>query len=219
MGNGGKVREQHRARELRAEAWTLVEIAEELGVSKSSVSVWVRDVDFEPRPRRTARKRGPNKLERAKAAEIERCRVDGIARIGELTDREFLMAGLGLYAGDGAKMGGMVSFANSNPGLIAVFCRWFRTYFEVDESRLRVRLYLHDDLDLDAAESFWSDVTGVPRRQFHAAHRPPATSTIRTNRHEHGCCHVRYGCTSSFRRLIGLMNGLILVASLPDIPG
>ncbi|MEM9204083.1 MAG: hypothetical protein AAGC53_20780, partial [Actinomycetota bacterium] len=71
-------------------------------MSKSSVSVWVRDVEFEPQPRRRARKRGPNKLERAKLAEIERCRVEGIERIGTLSEREFLMAGLGLYAGDGA---------------------------------------------------------------------------------------------------------------------
>ena len=49
MANGGKVEEQGRARELRADAWTLKDIADELGVSKSSVSLWVRDVDFEPR--------------------------------------------------------------------------------------------------------------------------------------------------------------------------
>ena len=46
MGYGGKVVEQQRARELRAQAWTRQDIATELGVSKSSVSLWVRDVDF-----------------------------------------------------------------------------------------------------------------------------------------------------------------------------
>jgi len=105
MGNRGKVVERARARELRAEAFTLQEIADRLGVAKGTVSVWVRDVDFDPRPRRKARKRGPNKLQRAKAAEIERCRLEGLERIGRMTDREFLMAGLGLYAGDGAKQG------------------------------------------------------------------------------------------------------------------
>jgi hypothetical protein len=40
MGYGGKVVEQRRARELRAESWTLAAIAAELGVSKSSVSLW-----------------------------------------------------------------------------------------------------------------------------------------------------------------------------------
>ena len=84
MGYRGKVIEQGKARELRADAWSLLEIAEELGVSKSSVSLWVRNVDFEPRPRRKARKRGPNKLERAKQAEIERFKVEGLQEIGRL---------------------------------------------------------------------------------------------------------------------------------------
>lgn len=118
MGYGGKIDEQRRARALRAQSWTLADIAAELGVAKSSVSTWVRDVDFEPSPRRNARRRRPNKLQRAKAEEIERLRVEGIERVGKLTEREFLMAGLGLYAGDGAKSGNEVKFANSNPDLI-----------------------------------------------------------------------------------------------------
>ena len=125
---------------MRAEAWTLQEIGDHLGVAKGTVSVWVRDVDFEPRPRRKARKRGPNKLQRAKAAEIERRRVEGLERIGRLSDREFLMAGLGLYAGDGTKQGSSVHFANSNPDLVRLFCEWFGRFFDVDERRLRVNL-------------------------------------------------------------------------------
>ena len=219
MGYGGKIDEQRRARQLRAQAWTLADIASELGVAKSSVSRWVRDVDFEPNPRRRARKRGPNKLQRAKAAEIERLRLEGIERVGQLSEREFLMAGLGLYAGDGAKSGGCVKFANSNPDIIRFFCAWLRTFLEVEEGRLRVRLYLHDDLSLDTAEAFWSEVTGVPIGQFTRAHRPPAQPTRRTNRHVNGCCHVIYSSTPMLRQIIGMMRALMLVPSRSDIPG
>ena len=219
MGYGGKIEEQRRARELRAQAWTLLDIANELGVAKSSVSTWVRDVDFEPNPKRTARKRGPNKLQRAKAAEIERFRIEGIERIGELTDREFLMAGLGLYAGDGAKTGGCLKFANSNPQIIRFFCHWLRRFFDIDEGRLRIRLYLHDDLGLEPAEVFWSTLTGVPRTQFQKPHRPRADATMRSNRHVHGCCHVIYSSTPLLREIIGMMRAVMLVPSRSDIPG
>jgi hypothetical protein len=47
VGYRGKVGERERARELRAQAWTISEIVAELGVSKSSASVWVRDVQFD----------------------------------------------------------------------------------------------------------------------------------------------------------------------------
>ena len=80
MGYGGKVREQQRARELRAEAWTLQDIATELGVSKSSVSLWVRDVEFTPNPRRRTRQPRPSSLHLRKLAEIERCTTDGRRR-------------------------------------------------------------------------------------------------------------------------------------------
>jgi uncharacterized protein YjcR len=44
VGYRGKTSEQERARDLRAEGWTYTEIVAELGVSKSSVSLWCRDV-------------------------------------------------------------------------------------------------------------------------------------------------------------------------------
>ena len=76
MGYRGMVAEQGRARDLRAEAWTLQEIADALGVAKSSVTLWVRDVEFEPRPRaKVARRREPNALQRRKQAEIDEQRL------------------------------------------------------------------------------------------------------------------------------------------------
>ena len=59
MANRGKVVERKRARELRAETWTLKEFAEEVGASNGTVSVWVRDVDFEPRPPMQGPQAGP----------------------------------------------------------------------------------------------------------------------------------------------------------------
>lgn len=70
MGYRGKVVEQERARALRAEAWTLQEIADELGVAKSSVSLWVRDVAFVPRPRQPGPNRRPHPSIARKEAEI-----------------------------------------------------------------------------------------------------------------------------------------------------
>ena len=52
MGYRGKLAAQEQARRLRAQNMTLADIAAALGVSKSSVSVWVRDVPFTPSPRR-----------------------------------------------------------------------------------------------------------------------------------------------------------------------
>jgi hypothetical protein len=214
MGYRGKLAERQRARELRAKAWTLQEIADALGVAKSSVSVWTRGVDFDPEDRRSEatgrRPRGSDHpLRRRKLAEIERLRAEGVERVGTLSERELLMAGLALYAGDGSKRGGEVRFANSDPRLIRLFCVWFRRFFEVDHARLRVRLYLHEGLDLRAATRFWAEVTGIPEPQFTKPYRAAPAQGIRHNKHEHGCAHVAYGCTRTHREIMGLMEALV----------
>jgi Helix-turn-helix domain len=145
MGYRGKLAERERARRLRASGLPLAEIAARLGVSRSSVSVWVRDVAFEPHPRGTCgRRRAPNALQRRKQAEIDRLLAEGRDRVGRLSEREFLVAGVALYAGEGSKRDGSVQFANSDWRMVAFFCSWLRRFFAIDESRLRVRLYLHE---------------------------------------------------------------------------
>ena len=65
----------------RAEAWTLAEIAAELGVARSTVSLWVRDVAFVPRPRnRGAPAQRVHPQRAARLAQIEELRALGIAR-------------------------------------------------------------------------------------------------------------------------------------------
>ena len=214
VGYRGKVEAQQRARELRSRAWTLQEIADELEVAKSSVSVWVRDVDFDPsirRSRRTGRRpRGSDHpLRRRKLAEIAACDQWGRDTIGELSDRDLLIAGTALYAGEGAKRDGMVNLANTNPDMIRLFCWWLRTFFEVDESRVRVRLYLHQGLDLRAATAYWAGVTGVPPSQFGKPYRAVPDGGIRNSKHEFGCATVAYGCTRTHRQIMGLIRALL----------
>ena len=141
---------------------------------------------FEPRPRGRARRREPNALQLAKAAEIERLLAEGRERIGELSDRDLLIAGAALYAGEGAKTNGKVSFANSDARMVSLFLIWLRTFFDPPEHRLRARVYLHQGLDLEAATRYWSDVTGIPATQFHRPYRAQADASIRRSKHPMG---------------------------------
>lgn len=97
-----------RARELRGQGWTYNEIQAELGCSKSSVSLWVRDSPH-PEPRCTPeeqRARMNAGLARLRA-EQDRVREEtkraAAAAIGTLTDRELFLVGVGLYWAEGAK--------------------------------------------------------------------------------------------------------------------
>jgi hypothetical protein len=209
MGYRGKVWEQDRARQLRASGMTLDDIASWLGVSKSSVSLWVRDIEFTPSKRRYGPRVRPNALMRRKQEEIDRLLAEGRERIGRLSEREFLVAGVALYAGEGGKSGGAVTFPNSDPEMIVFFLSWLRHFFEIDEGRLRLQLYLHEGLDLDAASDYWAALTGIPRSQHNKAYRAEADPSIRKAKHIFGCPRIAYGSTRVRREIIGLMKALL----------
>ena len=128
-----------KARELRTQGMDYQEIAVALGVAKSSVSLWVRDL---PTPARLSyaecRKRSAEGARRYWAAErpvreAQRAaaRAAAAAQIGELTDRELLIAGAIAYWYEGTKnkpgrRSDRVVFINSDPSLIRFFLRFPR---------------------------------------------------------------------------------------------
>jgi predicted transcriptional regulator len=220
LGYRGKIEEQNRARDLRAEGYTMPEIAEMLGVSRSSVSLWVRDVAYTARRARPsptgsgAGSRHPMHL--AKVREIAQLNAAARERVGSLDERNFLLTGIALYAAEGGKTDGAVSFPNSDPTILVFFCRWLRYFFDVDEARLRITLYLHVGLDLDAAESYWSELLSIPRSQFTKPYRAEPNPSIRTAKHIYGCPRVSYACSRTHRSIMGLCRALLSCEAVPS---
>jgi hypothetical protein len=140
---------------------------------------------------------------------------EGRARIGRLSEREFLVAGVALSAGEGSKRDGSVRFVNSNPRMVVFFCSWLRHFYEIDEARLRLTLYLHQGLDLAAAMTYWSALTGVPPSQFGKPYRAVPDPSIRHAKHVHGCITVRYSCSATHRSIMGLVSALLGDAAIP----
>ena len=216
MGYRGKLAERQQARLLRGTGLPMAEIALRLGVSKSSVSLWARDVEFSALARSArGRRRAPNALQRRRQAEIDRLLEEGQIRIGRLSEREFLVAGVALYAGEGSKGDGRVRFVNSDPRMVIFFCAWLRHFYAIDESRLRLALYLHQGLDLPAAMEYWSACTGIPESQFTKPYRAVPDPSIRRAKHVQGCIAVGYSCSVTHRSIMGLVSALLGDAVLP----
>jgi transposase len=195
-----------RARELRASGCTYDEIATELGVSKGSISLWVRDM---PRRGRLSyeefRKRNAEGVSRYWAAQrpVREARLQQIsdsaaAQIGALSERELLIAGAVAYWCEGTKSKpyrprkDSVVFINSDPGLIRLFLR-FLTVTGVTPDRLICRVHIHESADVEGAQQFWRELTGLPEDQFREPtlkrHNP---KTVRKNTGEdyRGCLIV-----------------------------
>jgi hypothetical protein len=189
-----------KARALRTQGLSYNEIVTQLGVSKSSVSLWVRDI---PCPERFAyvhserRLEGLRKFNEARSAHNAAQTETAAAEIGQLTDREVLIAGAIAYWCEGAKnkpnrKPNRVVFINSDPGLIKFFLH-FLDVVGVNRSDLILRVHIHENADAEAAQRFWLEVTGTHPSQFRSPtlkHHNP--KTLRTNVGEdyHGCLRV-----------------------------
>jgi hypothetical protein len=207
------------ARALREQGHDYNRIAAELGVSKSSVSLWVRDL---PRPpglsyeeccRRSAE--GVRRYWAAerpiREAQRGAARAAAAAEIGQLNDREVLIAGAIAYWCEGAKnkpnrRSDQVSFMNSDPALVRFFLR-FLDAAGIERDRLRCAVSIHESADAAAAQQFWQRITGLEATQFR---RPalkkhnPRTVRKNTGADYHGCLRmdVLRG-TSLYRKIEG----------------
>lgn len=211
------------ARQLREKGLDYEEIAGALGVSKSSVSLWVRDM---PRPARLSyeetRKRCAEGARRywaaerpAREAKRETARAAAAAQIGQLSQRELLIAGAIAYWCEGSKSkphrpAERVVFINSDPGLIKLFLRFLEAA-GVDFSRLGFRVHIHETADTATAEGFWISTTGARPAQFHRTvlkrHNP---QTIRKNvgADYHGCLIITVSQSADlYRKIEGWVRG------------
>ena len=222
-----------KARHLREQGLAYSQIAAELGVSKSSVSLWVRDL---PRPPRLSyeesRRRAAEGVRRYWAAqgplrEAKRAAVTAAAaaEIGELSDREVLIAGAIAYWCEGAKnkphrRSDRVEFINSDPELILFFLR-FLDAAGVGRETLIYRVLIHESADAAAAQRFWLDLTQADLSQFRGPtlkrHNP---TTLRKNTSDgyYGCLRVVVRRSANlYRQIEGWVRAAVAVAS--DPPG
>jgi hypothetical protein len=214
-----------KARELRAEGLDYEEIAAEPRVSKSSVSLWVRDL---PRPPRLSyaecRKRAAEGARRywdaerpAREAARAADRAAAAAQIGQLSDREILIAGAIAYWCEGAKSKPYrraedVNFINSDADLIRLFLR-FLGLAGITPQRLRYRLHIHETADIEAATRYWQGVTGAAPDQFSQPtikRHKPKISRRNTGADYHGCLQIRVaGSRDLYRKIEGWASAVM----------
>ncbi len=151
-----KVQEKQKARHLRTKGWSMNQIQKEVGVSKGSISLWVRDIDLSPIQRRQLSERGRSKdsiekrrKTRLRREEARRQIIVDAARneIEELSKNDLFLFGVALYWAEGSKTKrGMVELSNTDPMLIKVAMRFFRNICNVPGHKFRGHVYLHPHL-------------------------------------------------------------------------
>ncbi|MEU5533165.1 hypothetical protein [Streptomyces sp. NPDC020362] len=222
---------QEKARELRLQGWTYDQIQVALGCSKSSISLWVRDLP-KPEPREpseqaklAAQKRWEHELA-IRDEQRRRTKTAAAQEIGPLSDRELFIAGVALYWAEGTKdkphaRRERVVFVNSDPNMIRLFLAWL-DLLRVQRDDIGYRLMIHESADIEGAEEYWADLIPADANAFGKTtlkrHNP---KTVRKNTGEdyRGCLVVTVRQSAElYRRIEGWWYGIVGAVTATDLP-
>ncbi len=184
---------------MRKQGMSYSQIKEKLKVSKSTLSGWLYNMPLSEKRIRELQADSPIRIEkyrntmRAKREEKNKIAYQNIAnRIGRISDREFLIAGLFLYWAEGSKTKTFtIGLTNTNPIMLVLFIRWLR-FFDVPKSKLKVHLHLYSDMNIKKQMKFWSKTLDLPLSQFRKPYikKTTLTSITYTNGFGQGTCSV-----------------------------
>ncbi len=222
-----KTKQRYQALKLRKEGKSLKEIADKLKVSKSTVSVWCRDIELTPsqieklvKKQESASYKGRLKfLERVRRERKEqtlRLKKEGIREVSRVNRRDLFIGGIAMYVSEGVTSSSKeeVSFSNSSPQMILFMLRWFGEVCGVENDRFVIQIRINELHKKRAREieKYWSDITGIPISQF------TKTILIKTNLRKvypnpnqyHGTIRLGVHRATQLRRKInGWIEGLL----------
>jgi hypothetical protein len=205
-----KSSEREQALKLRRQGKSIKEIAHLLGVAKSSVSLWVRDLTLSPTAQRillgkiTAGQYAGGKSRRVHALEKDRVYFEAAQKKFKmylLNNAEKLLICSLIYWCEGAKNPNRVDFTNADPDLVKLFLSFLRDSFVLDERKFSVCIHIHSYHNMEKQLKVWSEFTQIPKKQFTKPFQK-VHSGKQTREGYQGCASIRYNDADIARRLL-----------------
>ncbi|MDD5738913.1 MAG: helix-turn-helix domain containing protein [Candidatus Pacebacteria bacterium] len=161
------------------------EIAKEVGVAKSTVSRWCRNLEFPVEIRGLMQERiiknqkcfesynenrsGKIKIENQETVDSAK------GQIKLLSNRELMLVGSALYWAEGYKIEKqkypLISFANSDYTMVLMFMRFLREVMGVQDKELNLTIRIYSGMDKEKIIKFWSGIINVPVEKFRVGYQ------------------------------------------------
>jgi len=214
---------KERAILLRRKGLSYNEISKDLGVPKSTLSSWLKDLPLS----KAAKKKNIEKTKLIWAKnivhfnkernlkykkEVKRKLKKYASEISKLNKVNLFYLGLGLYLAEGSKREKwMVRFANSDPAIVKIIMRFFRKICGVKNKDFWLRIHLHPNTSNQKSLRYWSRLTEVSPKNFW---RPQTTLSKSSqgkrpaNRLPYGTLHITIMNAELTRKIMGWIIGL-----------
>ena len=196
----------NKAINLRQSGYSFREISERLNISKSTASVWLREIKVSPEGEKRIISLGnEGRLKSVIVTKKKRqARQQSVASQTINFKKDLVEYGVDqckvllamLYWGEGAKTLNRLDFMNSDVALIKTYLFLLRKCFKINEQKLTATLHIHEYHDKIKVIDFWSGVTKISKSQFHIYKKPNTAKRKKTD--YQGCLSLRYSDVNMF---------------------
>ncbi|MBA3047299.1 hypothetical protein KKC83_01435 [Patescibacteria group bacterium] len=206
----------NQAKKFRRNGYSLNEISQKLGISKSTASVWLRNEKMSEVGKRRfsdlieqGQKKSKEAIKKKKKLIFKEifgnCTV--LVNQKEYRGDDFKLFLSLLYWCEGAKTGRRVIFINSDPKMIKVYMLLFRKAFNLNEDKFKAVLHLHSYHNTKELVNYWSKLTKINKNYF-TIYKKRNTGKRKKEDYK-GCVSIRYGDSKIFDEIFLIINRFI----------
>lgn len=208
---------KEKALNLRRQGISMTEIEHDLGIARSTLSHWFRDVKLNNRAVALLRTKKRVALEKARVSAVawhnrerikrlkvaESSALSVLSKINQADQNTLEIALAMLYFGEGAKTG-TLGIGNSDPLILRFFLDSVRRLYGLDKNGMSFNLHLRADQDPSVLVLYWARKLGISPARFGASSIDKRTIGKPTYSDYKGVCTVSCGNVAIQRKLVYL---------------
>lgn len=211
-----KTKEKIEARHIRVEEQlSIKDIAKRLGVAKSSVSLWVRDL---PLSKETIADRclaGCLKGAKIRCDDARAVRVqyqqDGLKMAEKYQDNPLFMSGCMMHWAEGAKDKNIAHICNTDPHFMRLWLKFIFRFFNIQPTDMVVHIncYLGNGKTQQQIESYWLREFNLPRsclRKTTVVTKHKFSTGVKKNKHPYGVGILKVYSTEIVQQIWGAIK-------------
>lgn len=206
------------ARKLRQKGLSVNEITQKLGVSKSSVSIWVRDISLTPEQIENLNNKNPFHIN---------SRLGSIAMKNKFKDQRksfqeegkemalnngmLFSQGCMLYWGEGSKNRNSVQLCNSDPYLLRLFKNFLIKHFNIKEEEisLYINCYTGNGISVEEIQEYWISILKLDKsnlRKTRIDQYPNSSKKTKKGKLPYGTCCLTVNRTDVLQKIYGAIQ-------------
>ncbi len=209
------MKHKEQAIKLRQSGMSIKDISTQLHHSKSTISLWVRNVLLTEEATNII---NANTIGKTKLRDAERMKAYGARRLVaqekgrtrvHKEDKEYL-AGCMLYWAEGAKGINTVTLVNSDVHLICTFKNFLQKFFQVHDEKLILVINCYTDVySLEEIEAFWLSNLRLNKsnlRKGQTNNVPSSSKSTKRGKCPYGTCCIKVNDTYIVQEIFGAIQ-------------